>query len=501
MARRPRQSRPNPRWHRFAVRQRGERWVACFPDPERTKQKQKGDRVYREPVEHEIPLRHPDANKTPAANADEAYQLAEAVYDWLERRRIEVRERAAVEEETLAEGRRVRWPVAGCIDDWVARPRIKESSRETCRATIKPFREFASAKQIQFLDELTFDHGLEYRELLQGRIDAGTWASDTANGSLVAAKSMLTWCRKKLRIPVNPFTIGEIEGFDTRRRSPPIRYLPPHDRARLLAACKTTQEKLIFSLTTLAGLRNAEVVHLRWGHFVRDVQPPELDVRHSEPDEDDPAGWDPKTGERVVAVYWPETVELLEQWNAETPHGRGAADPIVANPTTGKPYETLPKRFHQRLQRDTGLKWTAQVGRRIACSLMVVSAHRLTGEPWSQVQHEQHFGHSSATASGYYLDRHLNRVRRMEEAVDEPDTEASGKDDGIEGADAHPGFSLSLAKQLLLSCLENRNYSRNKLAREVGVSFNAIKKYFDVGKSIPAWYWHAIDLLTRPREV
>ncbi|MGE0434031.1 MAG: hypothetical protein AB7S36_17380 [Planctomycetota bacterium] len=490
MGRPPAKPKANPRWFRFTVRQRGDKWFACFPDPQRTKSRRKNGRVYREAVEHEVPLHHPDDRKTPAGNAAEAYHLAETVYDWLERKRIELRERAAVEEETLTAGKRVRWPIAGSIQDWLDRPNIKSSTRESARAMIKPLQELVREKNLEFLDEITFDHGLELRVRLQERVDSEQWSPNTANDSLTAARGMLEWCRKKLRVPLNTFRIGEIESFPTQPSSPPVRYLAPHDRQRLLAACNNTQERLIYNLTTLVGLRNAEAAHLKWGNFISDVTPPELDIRYSEPDEDDPEGWDPKTGERIVSLHWPETIQLLKLWRSETAHAIEPDAPILADPVTGKAYRHLPKRLHQRLQRETSLPWTPQVGRRIACTLMVVHAHRLTGEPWSVIDHQQHFGHSASTANNYYIDRKLNRVRRWE-----ADPTPSDEDEGV-GQLPPTGFSVDLARQLLEFCIRSRGCSRNALARAAGVSFNAVKKFFNGGQSVPAWYWRALSWLS-----
>src|SRR5690606_8487949 len=67
----------------------------------------------------------------------------------------------------------------------------------------------------------------------------------------------------------------------------------------------------------------------------------------------------------------------------ETPYGRDKDDPILVDPATGKPYRMLPKQLMERIQREVERKWTYQIGRRIACSLAVIHAPRLTGHPWA----------------------------------------------------------------------------------------------------------------------
>ena len=380
-----------------------------------------------------------------------------------------------------------RYRIDACLDEWIERPNTKASTQRTSKADTANFRDYCAANGLTYLDEITFGFLSEFRTHLASHQGLAAY---TKNKRLRRPGEFLEWCKGKVRLAVNPMHIGKIEGFyDKRRRSNDDRWISASDRAALNDACTSTQERLMVALTMLVGLRNAEATHLKWGHWHQHVTPQELDVTYTVPDEIDPEGWDPKNGLRVVPLVWPEVVELLELWRSETAFGREDDDPILADPKTGRRYRQLPVALYRRLQRATGVKFTWQIGRRVACALAVIHAGRLTGREWTQKEHEQVFGHSGQTATAYYFDALLPRRRREEsDFLTSIDSSPS-----VSVSRAGAGFSTALAKLLLKHLMDSSGTSRLALSRnECLPSDVAIGKWLREGKSVAPWFWDAV---------
>ena len=426
-------------------------------------------------------------------NRRAAVKEAEQLSADLAEARREFAELAAAGTEALAH----RWNVESCIADWLARPDIKASTRKTARTDIATLREYCRAHEISYLDEITFGLLDQFRSRL-AELDL---SATTKNKRLRTAGMFLEWCKGKLRIATNPMHIGKIDGFKVRHRGSDERWISAPDRKALWDACNSTQERLMLALTMLAGLRSAEATHLTWGHWHDHVAPQELDITYTEPDELDPEGWDPKTGIRVVPLIWAELPELLDLWRAETAFGTGPDDPIIADPRTGKRYRLLPDSLYKRLHRETRVRFTWQIGRRVACALAVIHTGRLTGREWTLKEHEQVFGHRGQTATDYYFDPLLPRRRREEHdylARTTADAEDEWHQDAVaeQAGPTRRGFSVPLAKELLKGLLSAKKISNLALSRHKDMPSDvAIGKWLVEGASVPNWFWTAVSVL------
>ncbi|MGE3852998.1 MAG: tyrosine-type recombinase/integrase [Planctomycetota bacterium] len=411
----------------------------------------------------------------------------------VERRKQEARQALRLEVDGVEH---TAWPIATAIQDWLA-SYTNGRTRITNQGHIRRFKEHVAKEGLQFLHELTYAHARAYRKVLERETGL---ADDTKSACLRIITTFANWCVEQELLAENPFRKGPLKGFGKgkkwrRLEDVRTRYLPPSDRQRLLDACRTTAEKLMFVLCTYVGLRNAEVVHLEWGDYKRQYSPPELHIMFREPDEDDPAGWRPKTGERDPELVFDIVIELLDRWYAETPHGRADDDYIFVHAATGKRLRTIPPRWYTRLTADTGTYWTPQVGRRICCSIMPAHREARTGAPWPREDHEEYFGHSYDVAKKYYKTRSRKRVRRAEGLTGEAEAGASAQPEVVDDC----GFDLATGKQLLGFLLDRTSTPKVRLATNIDVSDVAIHKFLRRGKSIPGWYWKAVKSLLRDR--
>ena len=427
-------------------------------------------------------------DEKPVLDAREAAKIADAFYKQLEAKRAKVRETHALKKTKGEERAAARWPFEQTITDWIAtkqHPRTKQ----TAGVNIKLFKEFMTevGPSPLHLDDITAGHIRDFHR----HLDAMALSPRSKQHRWQAALGLLRWVVKDGRLVDSPAKALNLPPFV--RNNKRDRTLPEHGdgsivpkagRDKLLAACKGTQERLLFMLYTLLGLRSSEAVHLRWKNYRRHRNPPVLTVTHAD-------DWRVKTGERMIPVIYPEVADLLEQWYGETPYGRADEDWMFVSPKTKQPYRNVSRKWYERISRKAGIDWTPLDGRHTACSLLPLMSERLTGRRWSEIEHAQFFGHDFQTSTRFYIAEDLTDLASME-GLNQP-TEASdaGADNAAATAAATAsgqGFDADLHRATLKHLLQSTGLPIADLASKAGISDTSIHKFLSgETRGVPLW--------------
>jgi hypothetical protein len=248
----------------------------------------------------------------------------------------------------------------------------------------------------------------------------------------------------------------------------------------------------MLQLLCLVGLRNGEVAHLTWSDYKRHESTKRLHIRRK-------GDWIPKTGERLVPLYYTSVTDLMEQWRVETPFGTGDDDWIFRSRGRADCEGIeVPRRGVERLRKETGIPFTPLVGRHTACSLFPLYAKQMTGREFSALEHSQLFGHDFKTSQRYYISASLVDLA-AKEGLDAGGAAPVSSDD----ADADDGARLSgaltpqRAKAILRTLMAAAGSSMIQTGEAAGVSGAAVSRWLQSGKSVPLWWYPAVDGLTR----
>jgi hypothetical protein len=254
----------------------------------------------------------------------------------------------------------------------------------------------------------------------------------------------------------------------------------------------------MLQLLCLVGLRNGEVVHLKWEDVKTHDDVVRLHIRGRD-------GWLPKTGERLAPIYYPEVAEMLQQWRAETTLGNRDDDWVFGSRGKGgRPYEEVPKKWISGLVREAGVKFTPLICRHTACSLFPLYVKRLTGREFSPLEHAQVFGHDFKTSQRFYITGSLIDLA-AKEGLDSQSAEFGSSDDppdpdkhDTSGKRLEPDGALApaRAKSYLTALMKLTNTSAVALGGLIGISDVAIGKFVRQGKAVPLWWYRAMDALT-----
>lgn len=242
------------------------------------------------------------------------------------------------------------------------------------------------------------------------------WAVRRHRRALSALSSLFTYASRHGWAVTNPVNFEDhAQPVGTSYNDRPVgatRVIERDEVNRMEAACRTTEERLVFDLLRLEGLRESEVAFTRAEHVDRSLSPVVLKVRR-------------KRGKWIDRQLRPRTQRSLDT------HLDGRADgPLLVDPKTGEA-----RTRHQIIDITRRLARRAGIPNPSSVTPHVLRATAITdlldaGVPLQDVQ--KWAGHASSKTTQAYWERR-NSVRRdgelsavLESMLDQPAKETAG---------------------------------------------------------------------------
>lgn len=217
----------------------------------------------------------------------------------------------------------------------------------------------------------------------------------THRRALSALSSLFTYAARHGWTVANPVSFEDharpVGTSDNGRPAGATRVLEVAEVARMHTACQTTEERLVFGLLCVQGLRESEVVNMRVEHIDRKRSPTVVNVQR-------------KRGQWVERELSTDTMQLVGAHLEDRDAG-----PLLLDPKTGEARNRhqlidLTRRLARRAMIPHPLSVTPHVLRAVAITALLNK-----GKPVQEVQ--KWAGHASPKTTQGYWERH-NGVKR-----------------------------------------------------------------------------------------